>query len=85
MRLSTYVETPVCPVKKGFTAPKVARQGAKTRRANLGDGYHETPVFRGADLAPGHEIVGPAIIEESFTTIVRLSGMARAGGRCGGL
>jgi N-methylhydantoinase A len=27
-------------------------------------------VYRGADLEPGHEIPGPAIIEESFTTIV---------------
>ena len=42
----------------------------KTRRANLGEGYQETHIFRGADLKPGHEIVGPAIIEETFTTIV---------------
>jgi N-methylhydantoinase A len=27
-------------------------------------------VFLGSDLKPGHEVVGPAIIEETFTTIV---------------
>jgi N-methylhydantoinase A len=74
VRLSTYVQTPVLPVKRGFTAPKVAAKAAKTRRANLGDGYRQTPVFRGAGLAPGHEIAGPAIIEESFTTIVLYPG-----------
>jgi N-methylhydantoinase A len=74
VRLSTYVQSPVLPVGRGFTAPKVAAKAAKTRRANLGEGYRETPVFRGAELKPGHEIVGPAIIEESFTTIVLYPG-----------
>jgi N-methylhydantoinase A len=74
VRLSTYVQSPGLPVGKGFTAPKVAAQAAKTRRANLGDGYRETHVFRGAELGPGHEIAGPAIIEESFTTIVLYPG-----------
>jgi N-methylhydantoinase A len=74
VRLSTYVQSPVLPVGRGFTAPKVAAKGAKTRRANLGEGYRETPVFRGAELKPGHEIIGPAIIEESFTTIVLYPG-----------
>jgi N-methylhydantoinase A len=27
-------------------------------------------VYRGADLKPGHQFVAPAIIEETFTTIV---------------
>jgi N-methylhydantoinase A len=48
----------------------VAAKVAKTSRANLGEGYQQTNVFRGSDLKPGHEIVGPAIIEETFTTIV---------------
>jgi N-methylhydantoinase A len=74
VRLSTYVQSPGLPVGKGFTAPKVAAKAAKTRRANLGDGYRETHVFRGAELGPGHEIAGPAIIEESFTTIVLYPG-----------
>jgi N-methylhydantoinase A len=70
VRLATSVETPSPAVKKGFTAPTVAAKPAKTRRANLGQGYKETNVFRGSDLKPGSEVVGPAIIEETFTTIV---------------
>jgi N-methylhydantoinase A len=70
VRLATYVETPIPTVAKGFTAPTVAAKVAKTRRANLGEGYMETHIFRGAELRAGHEIVGPAIIEETFTTIV---------------
>ena len=40
------------------------------RRANLGRGFEEVPIYRGPDLAPGSVIESPAIIEESFTTIV---------------
>ena len=40
------------------------------RRANLGQGFSETSVYRGAELAPGHRIEAPAIIEETFTNIV---------------
>jgi N-methylhydantoinase A len=43
---------------------------ATTRRANLGHGYRETAVFLGSDLKAGYEVMGPAIIEETFTTIV---------------
>jgi N-methylhydantoinase A len=70
VRLATYVDTPKPIVAKGFGAPTVAAKVAKTRRANLGDGYQQTNVFLGSDLKPGHKIVGPAIIEETFTTIV---------------
>jgi N-methylhydantoinase A len=70
VRLSTYVETRAPRTTGGFTAPKVAAPIAKTRRANLGEGYQKTSVYRGADLKPGHQIVAPAIIEETFTTIV---------------
>jgi N-methylhydantoinase A len=70
VRLSTYAETPVPKTAGGFTAAKVAAPLAKTRRANLGEGYRKTNVYRGADLEPGHQIIAPAIIEETFTTIV---------------
>ncbi|HEX7871811.1 MAG TPA: hypothetical protein VF475_02805 [Sphingobium sp.] len=40
------------------------------RRANLGRGYEPVDVVAGPDLRPGHEVTGPAIIAESFTTIV---------------
>jgi N-methylhydantoinase A len=70
VRLVSYVDTPVPRVIRGFSAPTVAATAARRRRANLGGGYRETPVYRGSDLRPGHTIVGPAIVEETFTTIV---------------
>jgi N-methylhydantoinase A len=70
VRLATSVDTPSPAVGKGFTAPTTPATVAKTRRANLGSGYQETNIITGADLRPGHEVMGPAIIEESFTTIV---------------
>jgi N-methylhydantoinase A len=70
VRLVTYVDTPVPAVPSGFGAPALAARAAGTRRANLGGGYGETQVFLGSDLRPGHEVKGPAIIEEIFTTIV---------------
>jgi N-methylhydantoinase A len=70
VRLVTYVDTPLPRVTKGFGAPTVAARAAKTRRANLGGGYRETNIFLGSELKPGREVVGPAIIEETFTTIV---------------
>ncbi|MCB1687264.1 MAG: hydantoinase/oxoprolinase family protein [Halioglobus sp.] len=70
VRLATSVKTASPVFTRGFTAPSKSAQRAKTRRANLGSGYRATDVYLGADLFPGHEIEGPAIIEESFTTIV---------------
>lgn len=69
-RLATSIETPVPKVITGFSAPPAAAKPAKRRRANLGHGYAETDIYLGSDIAPGHEVTGPAIIEESFTTIV---------------
>jgi N-methylhydantoinase A len=69
VRLETSVDTPVPPVVKGFKKPVPAKP-AKTRRANLGQGYGTTNIYVGTDLKPGHEVMGPAVIEESFTTIV---------------
>lgn len=70
VRLATAVETLSPAFAKGFTAARVAAEPDKVRRANLGQGFQDTNVFHGARLAPGHEVIGPAIIEESFTTIV---------------
>ena len=70
VRLSTHVETPSPEVAHGFSAPATRASAARTRLANLGHGFQTTDIFRGADLKPGHQITGPAIIEESFTTIV---------------
>jgi N-methylhydantoinase A len=70
VRLVTYVDTPAPKVIKGFSAATQAARAAKKRRANLGRGYEETDIFLGSALKPGHELMGPAIIEETFTTIV---------------
>jgi N-methylhydantoinase A len=69
-RLVTRVHTISPKVTSGFTANSATPNPAKRRRANLGQGFAETPVFMGSDLGPGNAIAGPAIIEESFTTIV---------------
>ena len=70
VRLATHVDTPSPIIRKGFDAPLRAAVAQRTRRANLGHGFAVTDIFRGADLEPGHEVRGPAIIEEVFTTIV---------------
>jgi N-methylhydantoinase A len=62
--------TPSPEAKGGFTASGATPQPAKTRRANLGRGFAETPIYKGSDLAPGMEVPSPAIIEETYTTIV---------------
>ena len=50
------------------TDPEAARIGS--RPAYFGDGFVDTPVYGGAQLAPGAHIDGPALIEEPFTVIV---------------
>lgn len=70
VRLASVAATTAPSVKAGFTAEASAAKPAKTRRANLGQGFAETPVYKGSDLVPGNEIAAPAIIEETFTTIV---------------
>jgi N-methylhydantoinase A len=70
VRLASRVRTATPDARGGFTAAASTPAPAKTRRANLGQGFKDTPVYLGADLAPGAEVPSPAIIEESFTTIV---------------
>ena len=70
VRLATHVVTPSPSTVSGFTAKPSAAKPAKTRRANLGQGFAEVPVYLGGELVPGNKVAGPAIIEESFTTIV---------------
>ena len=70
VRLVSTVDTPAPGVAKGFSARTAVAKASMTRRANLGSGYQEIPIYQGADLEPGHAITGPAIVEETFTTIV---------------
>jgi N-methylhydantoinase A len=70
VRLVASTEIPRPHFSGGFTAQRRTALPVKQRRANLGHGFCSTDIYRGADLEPGHDITGPAIIEENFTTIV---------------
>lgn len=70
VRLAASVETPSPIVSKGLSAPLPSGSPAKYRRANLGTGFQDTAIWIGAALSPGQKVDGPAIIEETFTTIV---------------
>ncbi|MDE2403768.1 MAG: hydantoinase/oxoprolinase family protein [Sphingomonadales bacterium] len=70
VRLATHVVTPTPAVGAGFAAAAGKPSPAKTRRANLGQGFAEIPVYAGSTLKPGDVVPSPAIIEETFTTIV---------------
>jgi N-methylhydantoinase A len=70
VRLIASTQIPKPHFSGGFTAAQLTATPSKQRRANLGQGFGMTDIYRGPDLMPGHSIPGPAIIEEKFTTIV---------------
>ncbi len=70
VRLVARVHTSSPAMTGGFTSPAQTIEPAGERLANLGQGATSTPVYRGGDLLPGAMVTGPAIIAESFTTIV---------------
>lgn len=70
VRLASHVVTPSPSAASGLAPAAGAPSPAKTRRANLGQGFGDVPVYLGSGLAPGHVVSSPAIIEETFTTIV---------------
>lgn len=70
VRLITRAASPKPPLGQGKISEQRVCKASRSRRANLGEGYADTPVFTGPKLVPGDVIRGPAIIEEVFTTIV---------------
>lgn len=70
VRLVLSAETAQPAFGAGMRAPERAADPVGARLANLGNGFQETPVHHGPALEPGHHLEGPAIVEESFTTIV---------------
>lgn len=70
VRLIASSQIPKPEFGSGITAPARTPPPATTRRANLGRGFEETSIYRGSELEPGHVVNAPAIIEETFTTIV---------------
>jgi N-methylhydantoinase A len=69
VRLVSSADTPKPAFASGFTAKQRHPAPIATRSANLGRGFEKVAVHRGASLAPGDAVAGPAIIEESYTTI----------------
>jgi N-methylhydantoinase A len=58
------------------TPGAAATATGRRRRAYFGrDGWVDTPIYRDAELPPGGEIAGCAVIEEPTTTIVVFPGM----------
>jgi N-methylhydantoinase A len=58
---------------------EIPQESAETAKAlkrrrpvlwTLSKGYEDTPVYDGGKLGAGHELAGPAIIEEQATTVV---------------
>ncbi len=70
VRLVTTVASPAPTFGSAARTATLSPAHASVRRANLGRGFEEVPIYHGPDLEPGSVIDSPAIIEESFTTIV---------------
>jgi N-methylhydantoinase A len=43
---------------------------AALRKAYFDNGFVQTPIYDRSTMSPGHEILGPAIIEQPDTTLV---------------
>lgn len=68
-------QSPAQPAELGdVTDPAEAL--VETRRAYFGDGFLDTPVYQGAQLAAGARLEGPALIEEPFTVVVAAPGQS---------
>jgi len=78
VRLVTSATTPRPEFAGGFQAATRAAPAAATRRANLGRGFEDTAIHRGPELEPGQHVAAPAVIEETFTTIVVYPGWRAA-------
>ena len=70
VRLIASTDIPQPQFSGGLTARRRAATPQTQRRANLGQGFTPTDIYQGTELAAGHTIAGPAIIEEAFTTVV---------------
>lgn len=70
VRLITRAVSPKPPLGSGEINERRVALTEKNRRANLGEGFSETPIFSGPQLQRGDVVPGPAIIEEVFTTVV---------------
>jgi N-methylhydantoinase A len=70
VRLLSFADIPEPKFAAGTKAARREATPAGTRRANLGHGFATTTIYAGPELEPGDVVLGPAIIEETFTTVV---------------
>jgi len=70
VRLVISAPIPAPAFASGLDAPAKKATPRGLRRANLGDGFGDTPIYHGPGLRPGDFVEAPGIIEETFTTIV---------------
>jgi N-methylhydantoinase A len=70
VRLVTTVPSPAPAFGSAASSSPSKPTHTSVRRANLGRGFEEVPIYHGSSLVPGDVIESPAIIEETFTTIV---------------
>jgi N-methylhydantoinase A len=75
VRVHAVGHTPKPPPWSAPDADGPVASALRTRRRAYFDGeFALTPVYDGEGIRPGHELAGPAIIEERFTTIVLYPG-----------
>jgi N-methylhydantoinase A len=76
LRVEAYGRTPKARVAADLGRGEGAPQAAGSRPVCLdaGEGFRDTPVYRRADLKPGHAFDGPAVITQRDTTTVVLAG-----------
>ncbi len=71
LRLQAVGTSPKPKLPKATRARRPLRSALKGKRRAYFEGrYVPVPVYDGPSLRPGHEIKGPAIVEEPFTTVV---------------
>ncbi len=53
----------------GDDVPAAPVGARRVRVGRSGDGWRDVPAYDGAALAPGHGLVGPALVDGSDTTV----------------
>jgi N-methylhydantoinase A len=74
VRVHAVGHTPKPPPWRSPAADAPVASALRARRPAWFDGWVDTPVYDGEKLRAGHELDGPAIVEERFTTIVLYPG-----------
>ena len=82
VRLTVKIEAPAARAAPPPMSPDPVAAGHRECFFG-GTGSVRTPIFKAADLGPGHRIAGPAVIEEPTTTLVVYPGMSAHVSRAG--